>query len=370
MPRLCASRCEMLHKIQLTHRMTTEQEHPKPLTDHQNERMMARWPRVVGVLAALVGVGIVSAYTCAGTAVKFDTILLIIQFVFGTALVVVNGFVWYGVALEEEDNPKEVKQKGWRILVKALIAEAAVGFLLLTVDTTVEVRQQHEVSAAQTKASSADLEAGNLGVDVKNIHGFVTAQESQISSQFSQFTSFATVEEAQTKRLIDELDRDRSELDKSRAAAQAAAKQAQADIAAFQAAVRPRFIAPDKQPEFIAKMKAFTGLKVNVVLPPTTTADAGPLADQLGSLLTKAQWKVGTGGMLSGWAKFVLVCVGDHPEQKVNSAAIALVLTLRADGIQSFTDPQLGPFVPVSISNTTSPVIAKPDMTIIVGAKQ
>lgn len=44
--------------------MTTEPERPKPLTEHQvNERMMARWTRVVGWLtAALVVVGIVSAY--------------------------------------------------------------------------------------------------------------------------------------------------------------------------------------------------------------------------------------------------------------------------------------------------------------------
>jgi hypothetical protein len=95
-----------------------------------------------------------------------------------------------------------------------------------------------------------------------------------------------------------------------------------------------------------------------------------PLADQLATLLTKARWKVGTGGMLSGWARFVLVCAGDHPGDKVAAAARDLVQTLREDGIQSYIDRQIKADVPVAISNKVTPAIVKPDLLILVGSKQ
>jgi hypothetical protein len=296
-----------------------------------------------------------------------DAILEIIRFVLGAALVGANVAVWYGVWLERDSAPKEVQHRGWRILVAGLAAETAIGFVLVAIDTEIGVMQRSRIAITQERAANAEREAGRLGVDVTNLHAFVSAQEQEITSQFARFKSFAENELAKTEELIDELNRSRQDLNKARTEAQAAAKLAETELTAMQAANAPRTITPQKQPEFVARLKPFAGLKVNVFTPPSTTSDAGPLAQLLESLLTQANWKVAQAAPIAGWAKFVLACTGNHPTPNVEAAATAFVFALRANGIQAFIDPNNGPNIPLTGAGSPLP---DPDMTILVGAKQ
>lgn len=65
------------------------------------------------------------------------------------SLVVSNVFVWRGVYLENEKFPQETKDHGWKMLVLALAAEAALAFLLVCVDTTVGIGQKREIATAR-----------------------------------------------------------------------------------------------------------------------------------------------------------------------------------------------------------------------------
>jgi hypothetical protein len=130
---------------------------------------------------------------------NFDAILEISRFVLGAGLVAANVAVWYGVWLERDSAPIEVQHKGWRILVRGLAAETAIGFLVFALDTSISARQQNEIAAAQQRAANAELEAGHLGVDVHNLRGFVAAQEREISTQFSGFETFAAEEKSATQ---------------------------------------------------------------------------------------------------------------------------------------------------------------------------
>lgn len=307
--------------------------------------------------------------------------LEIIRIAFGAGLVIANVFVWYGVYLEKEEFPKETQERGWRMLIRALAAEAALAFALLVVDTVISTMQRNEIANAETRASTADLEAARLGVDVDNLRGFVSEREREITADLDRFKKFAADEAAKASAAISDLNAAKAQLNQSRNDAVAAAQSAKADLASMIAsltqeeqtveqekhALEPRGMIPPQQDDFVEKMKAFGGLTVNVFMPPSNTSDAGPLAQLLVELLKKANWKVGYGSPLGGWAKYVLVCTGQNPNPNVGDAAKTIVLTLRADGIQSFIDPNMGPDVP--LTGTGAP-LQKPDMTILVGAKE
>jgi hypothetical protein len=226
---------------------------------------------------------------------------------------------------------------------------------------TAQQEADHRI-AAQAAAHAADL-----GVTVDTIHNFVTQKENEADKQFLAFKKFASDEKTRTETVITQLNDDKANLEKSRDDAQVAAKQAESELAEMRAANAPRSMTGDQQNEFISRTIAFAGLTTNVFTPPSTTPDAGPLSELLVALLTKANWKVGSGVPIGGWAKAVLVCVGDRPQSNVADAATAIVLALRADGIPAFIDPKLGPNIP--FTGAGSP-LANPDMTIIVGAKQ
>jgi hypothetical protein len=114
-------------------------------------------------------------------------------------------------------------------------------------------------------------------------------------------------------------------------------------------------------------MKSFSGLSVNVFVPPSTTADAGPFAELLGAMLKKAGWKVGSGTSMGGWARYVLVCTGENPKPNVEVAAEEIARTLQVDGIITFIDPKLGPYIP--LTGVGIP-LKSTDMTILVGSRQ
>ena len=298
---------------------------------------------------------------------NFDTILEIGRFALGFLLVPANFAVWYGVWLERDSAPPEVQQRGWRILVRGLAAETAIGFLVFALDTSIGIRQANEISAANERAANAVREAGRLGVKVDTLPSFVTQKESEINGQISAFQKFATDQQAQDKAAIAELTRAKDVVTKARTDAITAANAAIQTSAAMAAANAPRALLPNQQTSFVEQMRPFMGLSANVFTMPSNTPDAAPLADMLGRLLISANWKVGGGVPIAGYAKYVLVCIGDKPPPNVEAAAKTLVLALRADGIQAFIDTTLGPNVP--FTGAGSP-LGNPDMTILVGTKQ
>ncbi len=92
---------------------------------------------------------------------NIGTALEVARFVFGAGLVAANVAVWYGVWLERDSAPKETQNKGWRILVRGLAAETALGFFLFAADTTLGVHQTAEIEgangAARTAVKAADI---------------------------------------------------------------------------------------------------------------------------------------------------------------------------------------------------------------------
>jgi hypothetical protein len=206
---------------------------------------------------------------------------------------------------------------------------------------------------------------------LKNLVG---TTERKIAGEVSDFQkrTAADIESAKqtiagARDTIAELNRDRTDLTKARDETEAAEKKAEAVVAAAAAANAPRSLLPKQQDDLVAKLKASPGLMANLLIPPSTTPDTGPLASLLEELLTKAGWKVGLMQTLGGWSKTVLVCTGKSPKLAVEKAATIIVLELRAAGIASFVDVDMGPQIPASGSGSSLP---NPDMTIIIGSKQ
>jgi hypothetical protein len=73
-----------------------------------------------------------------------------VRIALGIGLGLSNVAVWWGVYLERDNFPKDIQDRGWRILVRALAAEAALAFALLAVDTTLGVRQRAQIAALVT----------------------------------------------------------------------------------------------------------------------------------------------------------------------------------------------------------------------------
>jgi len=77
-------------------------------------------------------------------------------------LVAANVFVWWGVSLENENFSQETKDRGWRMLVRALAAEALLAFLLVVVDTKISIDQKQEIAALERAAGPRNLTGGEI----------------------------------------------------------------------------------------------------------------------------------------------------------------------------------------------------------------
>lgn len=211
-----------------------------------------------------------------------------------------------------------------------------------------EIARLHRDTAdANARAVEAASDAAKLGLSVGNLHDFV-AQQTDTNNA-----------------VIADLKSNTKDLERARADAITAAGEAKKTLDTVNEAIKPRTIA--NEGAFVEAVKPFAGLSVNVITPPSTTPDAGPLGQLLVALLKRADWKVGWGNPMSGWAKFVLVGAGKNPKPNVLAAATAIVTALRASGMQAFLAPEYGPEVPITGVAETVP---NPDMTIIVGARQ
>jgi hypothetical protein len=92
---------------------------------------------------------------------NLDTALEIARFALGVLLRLANVAVWYGVWLERDSAPPGTQQRGWRILIRGLAAETAIGLFLFAVDTSLGIVQTNEIAnakgAAVTAGKAADI---------------------------------------------------------------------------------------------------------------------------------------------------------------------------------------------------------------------
>lgn len=261
------------------------------------------------------------------------------------------GFVVLGVA-------GELCFEHWRAAYEGLVQ----GF-----DNILLVDAEGQAVAAQQRANDAATEAGNLGVKVDKLPSFIAQKENEVNRNVTQFRQYASSAQAQTADVLTRLKADTDALNKARDAATAAAEQAEHERAEAEAVIAPRYLTPTQQADFVVNMTSFQGLRANILITPSNTGDAGPLASLFESLLRQAHWTSATMQGFSGWSKYVLICVGKNPKANVESAAEAIVLQLRAANITAFVDTDLGPDIPASGSGGHLP---NPDMTIIIGSKQ
>lgn len=244
---------------------------------------------------------------------------------------------------------------------------AHVEIKLRDVNGRIDALLELEASTAARQAAIAARSAADLGVKVDKLPDFVAQKEAEITDDIASFQQYAKTVQAETGAATMRLHDDIAALDKARTDAQTAARQAETELAAMQAANAPRWMTAAQQNEFVARMKPFAGLVVNVWTLPTSSPDAAPLADLLGKLLKAAGWKVGSAMMLGGgYAKGFVICAGDTPKGNVAAAALSIVKTLRADGIAGGIDPKQAPDLK---ANSSGPLLPNPDLAIVIGSK-
>jgi hypothetical protein len=153
--------------------------------------------------------------------------LAITRFVLGALLVVANVMVWYGVYLENDDFPKEKKDKGWRILIRGLAVESTIGFFLLAVDTSLGITQKAEsaranerAANANNRAANAERLAGELGVKVDDLPNFVAQKKKEIDNEIDGFSRSTAAQKTQIDSFIASLSAKKREVEATIAAAQ------------------------------------------------------------------------------------------------------------------------------------------------------
>lgn len=225
---------------------------------------------------------------------------------------------------------------------------------------------QLAAAQAQQKANEAAKQAGLLGVKVDTLPNFVAQREGEINGELSQFKKYASELQNQTATALDRLKTDTAVLNKATEDAKIAAKQAESERAAMAEANAPRYLNGQQQVDFVNTLKAVGKFNVQLVQPPSTTPDAGPLASLLEALIKQANWDTSIMVPMGGWAKYVQVCPGSTPQPNVLSAAAAIVNSLNQAKIPTFLmqgcDPKARQY-------GAGDPIKNADMIIYVGSK-
>jgi hypothetical protein len=306
-------------------------------------------------------------------------------------LLVMTALVAFGVIMEGPEIVHEARN-AWlqcrgrrarhRSIAPWITLIGAIGWLFIAVGVAGEVYWEVKVSHddeaitsfdeqklgdAEKSAADANKLAGELGVKVDELPSFVAKREGELNDNIAQFRRYARFAQGQTANDLKRLKDDTDALNNARDDATAAAKQAERERAAMEAANAPRYLTPQQQADFVAKMATFPGLSANVLTTPSNTPDVGPLAALLESLLVQAKWKTGSMQGLAGWAKYVHVCVGKSPKPAVVSSASIFAAELNADGIPAFVDNTIEPNIQATGVGTLLP---NPDLLVIVGSKQ
>lgn len=256
---------------------------------------------------------------------------------------------------------------GWLFVAVGVAGEGYWEVQVSNDDEAITTFDEQKLGVAEKSAADANQLAGELGVKIDKLPSFVAQKEGELNGDISQFQQYARSVQGKTAEDLKRLKEDTSALNKARDDATAAAKQAESERAAVVAAMAPRYLTPQQQTDFVAKLAKLPSLSANVLITPSNTPDAGPLASLIESLLKQANWKTESMQGLSGWARFVLVCVGKTPKPDIESAANAIVMELRADGIPAFVDPEIEPNIKAT---GVGALLPNPDMTVIIGSKQ
>lgn len=282
-----------------------------------------------------------------------DTFLECAHWALGLGILLANVAVVHGVRLEHESNPPDIKLKGHRILVIALAFEAAFGFLLFWDDTATTVRQKAQVSAAQTTAAQAVLQAGRLGVKVDTLPRFVDEKEREINGDISTFRQSAQSARDEISSAMAKLQTDEASLSKqTRAAAStlAASKDMASQLRSELNQERQlrtqvaKILAPwtisDAQLGIMANvLKQYAGQKWEVT-PYWEMKQSLDLANRIYAALDRAGWiylHPQQSTWLMGGITGVLIYSDPQASLRTRAAAAALAKALNDAGIQAET---------------------------------
>jgi hypothetical protein len=287
---------------------------------------------------------------------NLDAVLEIARFPLGAGLVAANVAVWFGVWLERDSAAIEVREKGWRILVRGLAAETAIGFFVFALDTSIGIRQTAEITAASERADTAELQiasakdqaatamadAAFLGVSQKDLHDFVTAQK------------------AANDAAIADLKRNTIGLEKARKEATEAAAGAKKDLADMQTAlaqerqlraamastITNRQLSAAQQTAVANEMQKWvimhgTTAPNVAVFSVSGSFESASLADQIAAALTKAHFSVNRNAVTMGQPIAVSgVGMFTSADPRGNPVAGALAAALTRQGILAFVIPE------------------------------
>jgi hypothetical protein len=295
----------------------------------------------------------------------------------GIALLLANVGVWYGVYLERDSAPKEIQDRGWRILVRSLATEAALGFFLFAVDTTIGLRQtavlasagiqieesKAKIAIANDHAATAMADAALLGVSQKDLHVFVVRKQGEIGRQFDQFKSFAEGERKRAEKVIADLDKNRKSLEDVRKQAEASLQsgkkiladmqttlaQERAERDKFARLAEPRQIDDVHFAALIEAIKPFPNTPVDLAI--TRDPEAGDLMVRISDALVAAKWdvrpwsgggfgltanarpKLPTVGEVTAWD--VQITFSDSDHEQFNKPVLTLWSALSVAGIKT-----------------------------------
>ncbi|MGA2537799.1 MAG: hypothetical protein ABSF53_17410 [Terracidiphilus sp.] len=215
---------------------------------------------------------------------------------------------------------------------------------LQTFDEFVLGEAKLAAAEAQQNANEAARQAGLLGVKVDSLPSFVSQKETEITGELDRFQKYEKGVQNETGTALDKLRTNTEALNKATEDAKAAAKEAEAQRKAMAEANAPRYLLPQQQIDFVNTLKGFGKLNIQLVTPPNTTPDVGPLASLLEVLIKQPKGNnASIMQPLGGWAKYVQVCPGPTPTPNINAAAAAIVNALNADKVPAFIMPNCDP---------------------------
>jgi hypothetical protein len=226
-----------------------------------------------------------------------------------------------------------VEGAGFSILVIGLAGELALAPLI-------ETLQKTELQTQKKQTADALQKAGELGVDVNNLHTFVDGKEKVIGEQMDTFNKFAANQKLQTDGVIVALNTDRAKLDEATAKALAAAKESEQILERLNAALKPREFSPAQEFLFVSHLLRFRNTTAGIWRGEATSPDTFPFALSLLKLLDKSLWAArGVSVSHGSYGTGVVVEKRADASSSAGRSADALVAELQTDGIPATRGP-------------------------------
>jgi hypothetical protein len=224
---------------------------------------------------------------------------------------------------------------------------------------------ENKIADANMIAQSAVAEAGKLGVNVNNLHDFVTEQEGRNNST------------------IDELKRSAADLNKARDAALSAAQETKKDLMDMDialtkeravrqqmiTAITPRNLSSEQSNEITKKIKSFAGTSVDI-LQIGETPEITNFRSLIEKTLLASGWEPITSTAV-GSGSFVGISVGiiDNSSDADKAAASSLLAALNAAGIATTSEPFKRENWPSFVMAPQGITVNKSPLRLYIGAK-